>query len=329
MNKLFSSGINGVGSCLPEKVLTNFDLEKIVDTSDEWIKARTGIGSRRICDDKTNASDLAARAAELALQDAGLQPEEVDLIIVATVTGDMVFPSTACIVQKKIVALNAAAFDVEAACSGFLYGLTIGDQFIKTGMYKNVLVIGVDVFSRILDWEDRKTCVLFGDGAGAVVLQRIEEGSGILSSYIGADGTGSNVLTAGGDRILTTPESIENKLKYVKMDGSEVFKFAVRTMEKATLEALKRCNMSLKDIDFLIPHQANMRIIDAGAKRLKLTPEQVYVNIDKYANMSAASIPVALDEAVKIGLMKKGDVLVLVAFGAGLTWSCNVVKWCK
>ncbi len=328
MNKLFSSGITGVGSCLPEKVLTNLDLEKIVDTSDEWIKARTGICSRRICDDKTNASDLAARAAELALQDAGLQPEEVDMIIVATVTGDMVFPSTACIVQKKIVALNAAAFDVEAACSGFLYALTVGDQFIKTGMYNNVLVIGVDIFSRILDWEDRKTCVLFGDGAGAVVLQRTEEGSGILSSYIGADGTGSSVLTAGGDRILTTPESIENKLKYVKMDGSEVFKFAVRTMEKAALEALKRCNLSLEDIDFLIPHQANMRIIDAGVKRLKLTPEQVYVNIDKYANMSAASIPVALDEAVKKSLIKKGDVLVLVAFGAGLTWSCNVVKWC-
>lgn len=331
MNKGFAVGITGTGSCLPEKELTNFDIEKMVDTSDEWIRTRTGIASRRVADDKTATSDLATIAAEKALKDANLKAEEIELIIVATVTPDMAFPSTACIVQKNIGALKAAAFDVEAACSGFVYGLTIAEQFIKTGFYKNALIIGAETLTKVLDWEDRNTCVLFGDGAGAVVVERIEEGSGILASYLGADGTNGEALSqpAGGSRIPASVESVQERLHYVKMDGSEVFKFAVRVMGKAAMEAINRAELKLEDIDFLIPHQANIRIIDAAAKRLNLSSDKIYVNLDKYGNMSAASVPVALDEAVKKGLIKKDDIVVLVAFGGGLTWGSTVLKWSK
>ncbi|MBM7613621.1 beta-ketoacyl-ACP synthase III [Alkaliphilus hydrothermalis] len=331
MIKQYSVGIGGTGSALPEKEITNLDLEKMVDTTDEWIRTRTGIGSRRVADENTATSDLSTEAARKALADADLNPEDVDLIIVATVTPDMAFPSTACIVQKNIGATKAAAFDLEAACSGFIYGMTIAEQFIKNGVYKNALVIGAETLSKILNWEDRNTCVLFGDGAGAVVLQRTEEGMGILSSYLGADGASGDVLTqpAGGSRIPASEFSLENKLHYVQMDGSEVFKFAVRVMGRAAKEALSRAGYDLEDIDFLIPHQANIRIIEGSAKRLKLPMDKVYVNLDKYGNMSAASVPVALDEAVRNGKIKKNDLVVLVAFGGGLTWGSTLLKWSK
>lgn len=329
MMQVYSVGITGTGSYLPEKEVTNFDIEKMVDTTDEWIRTRTGISCRRVAGERVATSDLATVAAKRALADAGLGAEELDLIIVATVTPDMAFPSTACIVQSNIKAMRAAAFDVEAACSGFLYAMTIGEQFIKNGFYKNILIIGAETLSKVLDWEDRNTCVLFGDGAGAVILQRVEDGYGILSSYLGADGINGNALVqpAGGSRIPASVESVTSKLHYVKMDGSEVFKFAVRVMGKAAIEALERCGLAIEDIDFMIPHQANIRIIDAAAKRLKLPLAKVCVNLDKYGNMSAASVPVALDEAVKGKLIKKGDIVVLVAFGGGLTWASSVVKW--
>ncbi|MCC5911994.1 MAG: ketoacyl-ACP synthase III [Clostridiaceae bacterium] len=330
MNKLFSAGITGTGSFLPEKVLTNHDLEKIVDTSDEWITTRTGIKSRRIADDQIASSDLATKAAEAAMEDAGIHPEEVDLIIVATATPDMAFPSTACIVQKNIGAVNAAAFDIEAACTGFLYALTMGEQFIKTGFYKNILIIGAETLSKVLNWKDRNTCILFGDGAGAVILQRTEE-EGMLASYLGSDGRNSDSLTlpAGGSRMPISYKTIDEGLHCIRMEGSEVFKFAVRTMGSSALKALEKCNIALEEIDFLVPHQANSRIIEAAAKRLKLPMDKVYINLDKYGNMSAASVPVALDEAVKSNAIKKGDKVVLVAFGGGLTWGSSIIKWIK
>ncbi|MDR7857717.1 beta-ketoacyl-ACP synthase III [Tissierella sp.] len=322
-------GISGVGSYLPEKVLTNHDLSKIVDTSNEWIVERTGIHERRIVEDNIANSHIATMAARNALEDGKINPEDIDLIIVATVTGDHAFPSTACIVQKNIGATKAAAFDINAGCSGFLYGLTMGESFIKSGMYEKVLVIGAETLSKILDWQDRNTCVLFGDGAGACILERCEEGFGILSSDLGADGSNGQVLTipAGGSKLPTSLETVENRLHFIQMDGKEVFKFAVRVMEKASINALEKANLELDDLDFLIPHQANMRIIDAAAKKLKLDRDKVYVNLNKYGNMSSASIPVALHEAVKDKKIKKGDNVLLVAFGAGLTWASTTIKW--
>lgn len=326
---LRSVGIIGTGSSLPEKVITNHDLEKIVDTSHDWIVSRTGIHNRRVADDNTATSDLATEAAKKALEAANIKAEQLDLIIVATVTPDMSFPSTACIVQSNLGAKNAAAFDLEAACSGFLYGVSIGDQFIKTGLYNNVLVIGAETLSKIMNWNDRNTCVLFGDGAGAVVLGPTEEGKGILSTHLGADGEGGKFLTlpAGGSRMPATVETVEQNLHYIKMDGSEVFKFAVRAMASAAKKALSLCELDVNDIDYLVPHQANTRIIGASAKRLKLPLEKVYVNLDKYGNMSAASIPVALDEAVRKEKIKQNDNVVLVGFGGGLTWGSCVIKW--
>ncbi|SES66640.1 3-oxoacyl-[acyl-carrier-protein] synthase III [Natronincola peptidivorans] len=331
MNKLFSVGITGTGSYLPEKILTNQDLEKIMDTSDEWIKTRTGIGARRIVEDKIAASDLASKAAEKAIHDAGLTPEDIEVIILATATPDMAFPSTACIVQKNIGAINASAFDMSAACTGFVYALTMGEQFIKTGFYKNALIIGSEILSKVVDWQDRNTCVLFGDGAGAVVLERVEEGMGILSSYLGSDGRNGEYLTLSseGSKTLSNTANIDENLHCIRMDGNEVFRFAVRVMGTAALKALEKSNISLDEIDYLVPHQANIRIIEAAAKRLKLPMEKVYVNLGQYGNMSAASVPVALDEALKKGCIKKGDTVVLVAFGGGLTWGSTVMKWCK
>lgn len=331
LNKFFSVGISGTGSCLPERELTNFDLEKMVETTDEWIVTRTGIGSRRIVDDRMATSDLATVAAERALQDAGLSPEAIDLIIVATVTPDMGFPSTACLVQKNLGAHGAVAFDIEAACSGFVYALTIGEQFIKNGTYQRALIIGAETLSKIVDWKDRNTCVLFGDGAGAAILERTVEGSGILSSYLGADGSSGEALyqPAGGSRMPASPETVANRLHYIKMDGSEVFKFAVRIMGKATLEVLEKAGLTLDDVHFMVPHQANIRIIEAASKRLKLPIDRIYVNLHRYGNMSAASIPVALDEAVREGRIKKNDNIILVAFGGGLTWASMAIKWTK
>ena len=324
-------GILGVGSYLPEKEITNFDLEKMVDTTNEWVVERTGIKARRVADENTATSDLATEAALRALKDANVSAEEIDLIIVATITPDMAFPSTACMVQKNLKAIKAASFDLEAACSGFLYGVAIGKQFISTGTYQKVLVIGAETMSRIVDWSDRNTSILFGDGAGAVVLGETEEGKGILSTYMGSDGEGGKFLAlpAGGSRMPSTVETIRDGFNYVKMDGSEVFKFAVRIMGKATEEALKLSGHQLQEIDYLVPHQANIRIIEAAAKRLKMPLDKVHVNLDKYGNMSAASIPVALDEAIQEGKVKKDDLIVMVGFGAGLTWGSCVVKWSK
>ncbi len=329
MNKLKRAGIIGTGSCLPDRIMTNHDLEKMVETNDEWIRTRTGICERRVSDENTATSDLSTTAALRALENAKLEPEDIDLIIVATVTPDMAFPSTACIVQKNIGAINAAAFDLEAACSGFMYGLAVAENFVKTGYYRNILVIGAETLTKIADFTDRNTCVLFGDGAGAAVVSEVPEDYGIMSTYIGADGRGGHLLTqpAGGSRIPATLESIQNRLHYIKMDGTEVFKFAVKIMGEAAETALGKCGLKKEDIDYLIPHQANIRIIDSAVKRLKISKDKVYVNVDKYGNMSAASIAIALDEANREGFLKDGDIVVLVGFGGGLTWGSAVLKW--
>ena len=330
-NNQKSVGILGTGSYIPPKLVTNEDIEKIVDTTNEWIITRTGIKTRYIVEPEVATSDLATEAALRALKDANVKAEEIDLIIVATVTPDMAFPSTACIVQNNINARNAAAFDLGAGCSGFIYGLTVGKQFILSGIYKKILIIGAETLSKIVDWSDRNTCVLFGDGAGAVVIGTTEEGKGILSENLGADGEGGKFLTipGGGSRMPATLESVEGKYHYVKMDGSEVFKFAVRIMNKASMEAIEKSGYSIDQIDYLVPHQANIRIIESAAKKLKLSMDKVHVNLDKYGNMSAASIPVSLDEAVKQGKIKKDDIVVMVGFGAGLTWGACVMKWNK
>jgi 3-oxoacyl-[acyl-carrier-protein] synthase-3 len=322
-------GIIGTGSCLPEREVTNFDMEKIVETSNEWIISRTGIGSRRFASEDQATSDLAVVAAERAIKSAGIKAEDIDLIIVATITPDMVFPATACIVQDKIGAVNAAAFDLEAACSGFLYGMEIGKQFISTGCHKYVLVIGAETMSKILDFEDRKTCVLFGDGAGAAVLGAVEDGKGILSAELGSDGRKGMVLNlpAGGSRIPASERTVKDRLHYVVMDGSEVFKFAVRKMGDASINVIREAGLKIEDINYLIPHQANMRIISSAAKKLKLPLDKVQINLDKYGNMSAASVPVALDEAIREGKIKDGDNTVLVGFGGGLTWGACVIRW--
>jgi len=329
MNKLRNAGIIGTGSCLPDKIVTNQDMEKIVDTTDEWIRTRTGISERRMTDENTATSDLATVAALRALENANISPEEIDLIIVSTVTPDMMFPSTACIVQKNIGAVNAAAFDLEAACAGFLYGLAIADSLVRAGNFNKILVIGAETLTKIVDFTDRNTCVIFGDGAGAAIVSEVPEGYGIMSTYIGADGSGGDLLKlpAGGSRIPASAESLQNRLHYVKMDGKEVFKFAVKIMGDAAEAALEKCGLTKEDVDFFIPHQANIRIIEASVKRLKVSNDKVYKNLDKYGNMSSASVAVAIDEASRKGLLKDGDTIVLVGFGGGLTWGAAVLKW--
>ncbi|WP_094605498.1 3-oxoacyl-[acyl-carrier-protein] synthase 3 protein 1 [Sporomusa silvacetica DSM 10669] len=324
-------GIIGIGTYLPEKIVTNKDLESIVETSDEWIVDRTGIRERRIAASDIATSDLASQAAQRALDDAGVTAEEIDLIIVASATPDMFFPSTACLVQANIKATNAAAFDLAAGCSGFVYAMVTGSQFIKTGLYKKVLVIGAETLSKILDWTDRNTCVLFGDGAGAAVLAEMSPGYGILASQLGADGAGGDLLKlpAGGSRNPATDETVSQRMHFIHMSGNEVFKFAVKIMGEAASKTLEAAGLSAADVDCLIPHQANIRIIQSAAKRLKLPMDKVMVNVDKYGNTSAASIPIALEEAVHSGKIKQGDHVVLVGFGAGLTWASAVMKWGK
>lgn len=331
MKELLQPGILGTGSYLPKRVMTNFDLEKIVDTNNEWIIKRTGIKERRIAGPEIATSDMATEASIKAIEDAGLTAKDIDLIIVATTTPDMPFPATACIVQGNIGATQAAAFDLEAACSGFVYGITVASQFIATGFYKNIIVVGADCLSRVTNWKDRNTCVLFGDGAGAVVMGRVPDGEGMLSHYLGADGTGgkSVLLPAGGSRLPASHETVEKGLHAIQMDGSEVFKFATRAMYSAAIEAIDKAGLSLEDVDLMIPHQANIRIIEAARKKINLPLEKVYINLDRYGNMSAASIPVALDEAVKSKMVKKGDHIVLVGFGGGLTWGSCVLEWSK
>lgn len=327
----FNAGIIGTGSNLPEKVMTNFDLEKIVDTSDEWIRTRTGISERRIADDLTATSDIASKAALNALSDAGLKADEIDLIVVATVTPDMAFPSTACFVQKNIGAVNATAFDIGAGCSGFVYGLSIANGFIKSGIYKNVLVIGAETLSKVINWEDRNTCVLFGDGAGAAVVSRVDEGTGIMSIKLGANGNHAGLITepAGGSRMPVTQEVLDRKLNTIHMEGSEVFKLAIRTMGSVSEDVVKEAGLSVNELSLVIPHQANQRIIDGIFNRLNVPKERSHLNLDKYGNTSAASIPIALDEASRQGKLKKGDNLLMVAFGSGLTWGAATVKWVK
>ncbi|MBU4311013.1 ketoacyl-ACP synthase III [bacterium] len=324
-----SAKIVGVGSYAPPRVLTNQDLARMVDTSDKWIMERTGIRERHIADDKTAASDIGLEAARRALKDARVKPEELDLIIVATITADMSFPSTACLIQDRLGAKKAAAFDLEAACSGFIYALSVARGLIASGEYDTILVVASEVLSKITDWEDRDTCVLFGDGAGAVVLKPAKKGQGILSTYLRADGGNWNLLwlPAGGSRIPTTRDSVDKRLHYMKMEGNRVFKIAVKSMTAAAIEGLKKAEVRVEDISLLITHQANLRIINAVAKRLSLPPEKVFINLDRYGNTSAASIPLALDEAAKRGRIKRGDLVILVAFGGGFTWASAVIRW--
>ena len=321
--------IAAVGSYVPERVLTNLDLERMVETTDNWITTRTGIKERRIAAKNEFTSDMAARAALRALERAGVTAQQIDLIIVATITPDMPFPATACLVQQKIGANRAAAFDIEAACSGFIYGLEIGQHFIMARTYDCVLVVGAEKLSSIIDWTDRNTCVLFGDGAGAAVLQNRPHSHGLLTACMGADGNKAALLSmpAGGSRCPASAESVASRLHYLRMDGKETFKSAVNAMYTAAKESLRRCEIGIKDIKCIIPHQANRRIIDAVAERLGAQAEQVFVNLEKYGNTSAASVAIALDEAVQSGRIQRGDLILLVVFGAGLTWGAAVIEW--
>lgn len=318
-----------MGTYVPEKILTNKDLEQMIDTNDQWIRSRTGIKERRIAAPEQAASDLAIPAAVVALKKAGVAPAEVDLIIVATSTPDMCFPSTACAIQHKLGCTKAGAFDLSAACSGFVYALSVARQFIATGTAKYVLVIASEVFSRVLNWQDRETCILFGDGAGAVVLGAVAPGQGIISAHLAADGAGGHLLTLPGcgSRLPLTPDLMKQGLHYVTMEGKEVFKFAVRVMETGALKALELAGMEKDDLDLIIPHQANSRIIEHVAKKLHFPLEKIMVNVDKYGNTSAASIPLALDDALRQGRIKPGDNILMIAFGGGLTWAATIVKW--
>ncbi|MGI8385471.1 beta-ketoacyl-ACP synthase III [Robertmurraya sp. P23] len=308
------AGIIGIGRCLPDKVLTNADLEKMVDTSDEWIRTRTGIEERRIAEKGVNTSDLGFEAAKKAIEDAEISPEEIGLILVATVTPDQPFPSVACMLQEKLGAVNAAAMDISAACAGFMYGMITAKQFIESDSYKYVLVVGVEKLSKITDWQDRNTAVLFGDGAGAVVMGKVTEGRGILSFELGADGTGGKHLY---------------QEDYIVMNGREVFKFAVRQMGESSVNVLEKAGLSKEDVDFLIPHQANIRIMEASRQRLELPEEKMSKTVDKYGNTSAASIPISLVEEVEAGKIKEDDLIVMVGFGGGLTWGAIAMRWGK
>ncbi len=325
-----NSKITGLGAFLPSKVLTNLDLEKMVDTTDEWIRTRTGIRERRIVEPGVPTSALATEAGKEAIKNAGLKPADIELIIVATASPDMAFPSTACIVQNKIGATHAGAFDMAAACSGFPYAVSVADGMIRGGLYKNVLVIGAEVISPFIDWTDRSTCILFGDGAGAAVLSATtQKNIGVMATYLGSDGSAADILKipAGGSALPPTAQTVNEGMHTVKMSGSEIFKIAVRTMGDAVNEVCQRAKLKLEDIDCLIPHQANFRIIQAMADRLEMPMEKIFLNLEKYGNMSAASTAVALYEAVQTGFVKPGSNVVLVAFGGGLTWAACAMKW--
>ena len=321
--------IRGTGACLPDKILTNADLERIVDTSDDWITTRTGIRERRIAREDEPMSFFASRAAREALNASGIAPGELDLVICATVTPDMPIPASACIIQDQLGAHNAAAFDMSAGCSGFIYGLAVADRFLASGAYRSVLLIGAELLSKYTDWTDRATCVLFGDGAGAVVLTAGEGPSGVLATSLHADGSMADYIyvPAGGTREPASERTVAERRHYIRMKGNETFKMAVRSMEEASREVLERAGLKTSDIDLFIAHQANRRIIDAVGTRLGLTESQVYVNIDRIGNTSAASIPIALDEAVRKGLLKDGDDVLFAAFGTGLTWGAALCKW--
>lgn len=326
---MLRSRIISTGSYLPERVFTNFDLENRIDTSDEWITERTGIKERRIADEGQAASDLAYEASKAAIERAGLKADGIDLIIVATVTGDMPFPSTACFLQDKLGAINAVGFDINATCSGFLYGLYVADSFIRSSTHKKILVVGTEVLSKITDWDDRNTCVLFGDGAGAVIIEPTEEDRGIVSININSDGKMWELLhvPGGGSRNPASVDTIEKKLHYIKMKGNETFKVAVRTLEDLAVKTLAENKLEASQLSLLIPHQANLRIIQATADRLELPMDKVLINLDRYGNTSAASIPIALDEAIRTERIKEGDYMLLEAFGGGFTWAAALIKW--
>ncbi len=324
-----SVGIVGLGAYLPKKILTNFDLEKMVDTTDEWITTRTGIKERRISRKNEPTSELATKAAREALKEAKLSGKNIELIIVATVTSDMSFPSTACLIQRNLGALNAACFDIAAACAGYIYAITCAQQFIAAGIYKNALVVGAEELSTITDWTDRNTCVLFGDGAGACIMKKVPKDRGIISTYLGADGRECNllILPGGGSAMPPSHKTIDEKQHFIHMRGNELFKTAVKKMAGAAAKALKQIGMNPDDVDCLVPHQANVRIIRAAARRLGIPEEKVYLNIDRYGNMSSASSAVALYDAYKEGKIKRGSIVVMTAFGGGLTWGACVIKW--
>lgn len=322
--------IKGVGAYAPERVLTNEDLSRMVDTSDEWIVTRTGIRERRIASDREATSDLAAEAGRRAIADAGLKPSDIDMVVTATVTPDMVFPSTSCLVQSRLGLRHVPAFDVEAACSGFLYALEMGSSLLRSGAYQNVLVIGAEKLSTVVDWQDRTTCVLFGDGAGACVLSWSDEpGYGVLGTSLGANGSEAELLKvpAGGSRMPGSATTLDSRMHFIKMQGREVFKAAVRVMEQAALDQLAANGVSPDEVACVIPHQANMRIIESLAGRLNIPLERFAINVDRYGNTSAASIPLALAEAAGEGRFHHGDYLLMVGFGGGLTWGASLVRW--
>ena len=322
--------ILGTGSYAPERILTNYDLEKMVDTSDEWIRTRTGIEERKIAADDECASDMAAEAAKNALEAAGLSAEDIDIIILATISGDKPFPSTACFLQKKIQASNAVCFDIQAACSGFLFGLDIiNSMMIANPAYKRALMVGVEKISYLTDWQDRNTCVLFGDGAGAMVLEHQEDAGGVIASKIATDGNFTDILDvpSGGSARPIDEEVLKERSQFIRMEGQEVFKQAVTAMVGACKDVLDQAGVDASEIRWLIPHQANLRIIKAVGKRLGLTEENVYINVNKYGNTSAASIPIAVDELVRAGKVERGEYLLLTAFGAGLTWGASLIQW--
>jgi len=328
MYKAPNTMIMGTGRAVPEKILTNADLENMVDTSSHWITARTGIQERRVVEPGVPLSDLAVKAALAAMEDAGVAAGEIDLIIVGTVTGDMKFPSTACLIQEKIGATRAVAFDLSAACSGFLYGLQVGAGLMLASGYRHALIIGGDVLTSMVDWEDRDTCVLFGDGAGAVVLGPSDGERGLLHTYLRSDGSHSNLLYNAGGGSLNPPtaESVRNKLHFIRMEGREVFRHAVTSMAEALQQVLVAAGLTVADLDLLIPHQANLRIIEAVGKRFEIPEEKVYVNVDRLGNTSAASIPIALDEARRCGRIGDGDLIGMVTFGAGFTWASGILR---
>lgn len=312
MGKEINAGILGLGSFVGDRVVTNAEFEKILDTTDEWIKTRTGIEERRIASEELNTSHMAFEAAKEAIKNSGVSPEEIDLILVATVTPDMPFPSVSAMIQDQLGAKNAAAMDISAACAGFIYGIVTAQQFIKTEAYKHILVVGVEKLSKVTDMSDRNTAVLFGDGAGAAVLGPVSEGKGILSFELGADGSGAMHI---------------HQKEYIHMNGREVFKFAVRQMGESSLRVLEKAGLTKEDVDFLVPHQANIRIMEASRERLELPIEKMSVTVNKYGNTSSSSIPIALVEELKAGKIKDGNVVVLVGFGAGLVWGAVAIRW--
>ena len=326
---LKSAGIIGLGKALPERVLTNAEIETMVETSDEWIFERTGIRKRRVAGENETSASLGTAAAAEALRMAGVDPADVDLIICGTTSPDTLFPSTACHIQQRLGCVNAAAFDLAAACAGFVYALAVGSELVASGAHKMALIIGADVLTKFTDWTDRGTCVLFGDGAGAAVVAPVEDGRGVLSYDLGADGTGTGLLVipGGGGLHPASHQTVDDRLHYIKMEGREVFKFAVKIMGESSERSLAKCGLSPHDVDCFVPHQANTRIIDSATRRLGIAPERVFTNVADYGNTSAASVPIALYEAFLMGRIREGDLVVVVGFGAGLTWASCVLRW--